>query len=412
MNAHLTPVFQVNFPSRYRSGRLARWVFQFSTLLGIALLALLMFTILDGLMGYAAMTDKVSRESLAVDNVPLEALSSAQLLGILQANLSSNAYQTLDNQQTLAELSRSRLYTLVVDRVVKPRVDETWSLTESLFKRDEIFTRAAQQYPDARIEWKFWLNSKFLASAASSDPLQAGVRSALLGSLWTILITILFAFPVGVGAAIYLEEYAADNALNRVLKTNITNLAGVPSIIYGMLGLAIFVRTLQSITSGALFGAADPAGATGRTVLSAGLTLALLVLPLIIINAQEAIRTVPNSLRQASLGLGATKWQTIWHHVLPNAISGILTGAILAISRAIGETAPLVVVGAATFLNFDPNGPFSRFSTLPIQIYQWTSRAQGEFRNLAAAAILLLLVMLLSLNASAILLRNRFRSKI
>ncbi|HNZ13741.1 MAG TPA: phosphate ABC transporter permease PstA, partial [Anaerolineaceae bacterium] len=218
--------------------------------------------------------------------------------------------------------------------------------------------------------------------------------------------------PVGVGAAIYLEEYAADNALNRVLKTNITNLAGVPSIIYGMLGLAIFVRALQSITSGALFGAADPAGATGRTVLSAGLTLALLVLPLIIINAQEAIRTVPDSLRQASLGLGATKWQTIWHHVLPNAISGILTGAILAISRAIGETAPLVVVGAATFLNFDPNGPFSRFSTLPIQIYQWTSRAQGEFRNLAAAAILLLLVMLLSLNASAILLRNRFRSKI
>jgi len=412
MNAHLTPVFQVNFPSRYRSGRLARWGFQFSTLLGIALLVLLMFTILDGLMGYAAMTDKVSRESLAVDDVPLEALSSVQLLGILQANLSSNAYQTLDNQQTLTELSRSRLYTLVVDRVVKPRVDETWSLTESLFKRDEIFTRVAQQYPDARIEWKFWLNSKFLASAASSDPLQAGVRSALLGSLWTILITILFAFPVGVGAAIYLEEYAADNALNRVLKTNITNLAGVPSIIYGMLGLAIFVRTLQSITSGALFGAADPAGATGRTVLSAGLTLALLVLPLIIINAQEAIRTVPNSLRQASLGLGATKWQTIWHHVLPNAISGILTGAILAISRAIGETAPLVVVGAATFLNFDPNGPFSRFSTLPIQIYQWTSRAQGEFRNLAAAAILLLLVMLLSLNASAILLRNRFRSKI
>lgn len=412
MNAHLTPVFQVNFPSRYRSGRLARWVFQFSTLLGIALLVLLMFTILDGLMGYAAMTDKVSRESLAVDHVPLEALSSAQLLGILQANLSSNAYQTLDNQQTLAELSRSRLYTLVVDRVVKPRVDETWSLTESLFKRDEIFTRVAQQYPDAHLEWKFWLNPKFLASAASSDPLQAGVRSALLGSLWTILITILFAFPVGVGAAIYLEEYAADNALNRVLKTNITNLAGVPSIIYGMLGLAIFVRALQSITSGALFGAADPAGATGRTVLSAGLTLALLVLPLIIINAQEAIRTVPDSLRQASLGLGATKWQTIWHHVLPNAISGILTGAILAISRAIGETAPLVVVGAATFLNFDPNGPFSRFSTLPIQIYQWTSRAQGEFRNLAAAAILLLLVMLLSLNASAILLRNRFRSKI
>jgi phosphate transport system permease protein len=152
----------------------------------------------------------------------------------------------------------------------------------------------------------------------------------------------------------------------------------------------------------------DPTTANGRTVLSAGLTLGLLVLPVIIINAQEAIRAVPRSLRNASYGLGATKWQTTWHHVLPGALPGILTGTILAISRAIGETAPLVVVGASTAISFDPSSPFSKFTTLPIQIYQWTSRPQAEFRSLAAAAILVLLVMLLSLNASAIILRNRY----
>jgi phosphate transport system permease protein len=212
-------------------------------------------------------------------------------------------------------------------------------------------------------------------------------------------------------AAIYLEEYAVDNRLNRLIRTNINNLAGVPSIIYGMLGLAVFVRALEPLTSGKLFGLVDPTTANGRTILAAGLTLGLLILPLIIINAQEAIKAVPNSLRQAGMGLGATKWQTIWHHVLPNAMPGILTGTILAISRAIGETAPLVVVGASTFITVDPTNPFSKFTTLPIQIYQWTSRPQDEFRNIAAAAILVLLFLLLALNASAVLLRNRFSKR-
>lgn len=197
--------------------------------------------------------------------------------------------------------------------------------------------------------------------------------------------------------------------INAIIQTNINNLAGVPSIIYGMLGLAIFVRVMEPLTSGALFGlAADPTTANGRTILSAGLTLALLILPLIIINAQEAIRSVPSSLRQASFGLGATKWQTIWNHVLPNALPGILTGAILAVSRAVGETAPLVVIGASTAIFVDPDGPFSKFTVLPIQIYQWTARPQGEFRNIAAATILVLLVLLLTLNATAVLLRNRY----
>jgi len=168
------------------------------------------------------------------------------------------------------------------------------------------------------------------------------------------------------------------------------------------------VRALEGFTSGTLFGVSDPSTANGRTIMAAGLTLALLILPLLIINSQEAIKAVPQSLRQAGMGLGATKWQTIRSHVLPNAIPGILTGNILAVSRALGETAPLVVVGASTFITVDPSGPFSKFTTLPMQIYQWTARPQAEFQHIAAAAIIVLLVLLLTLNAAAVLLRNKY----
>jgi phosphate transport system permease protein len=221
-------------------------------------------------------------------------------------------------------------------------------------------------------------------------------------------IAILFALPIGTGAAIYLQEYATKNFLNRIIQTNINNLAGVPSIVYGMLGLAIFVRAFEPFTSGSMFGVMD---SNGRTILSAGLTMGTLVLPLVIINAQEAIKAVPDSLRQAAFGVGATRWQTTWHHVLPNALPGILTGSILAVSRAIGETAPLIIVGASTFISIDPDGPFSKFTALPIQIYQWTTRAQSEFHAIAASAIIVLLVMLLTLNATAVLLRNRVQRK-
>jgi phosphate transport system permease protein len=272
----------------------------------------------------------------------------------------------------------------------------------------------AETVPQGHLEWRSWLTAEFLNVPQSSTPDLAGIRTAIFGTLWVVFITIIIATPLGVGAAIYLEEYATMVAnpmlhrINVIIQTNINNLAGVPSIIYGMLGLAIFVRALEPITSGTLFGASDPTTANGRTVLSAALTLALLILPLIIINAQEAIRAVPRSLRQAGMALGATKWQTIWHHVLPNAIPGILTGNILALSRAIGETAPLVVIGASTFITVDPTGPFSKFTTLPIQIYQWTARPQDTFRNIAAAAIIVLLILLLTLNATAVLLRNRY----
>ncbi|HRQ40039.1 MAG TPA: phosphate ABC transporter permease PstA [Chloroflexota bacterium] len=301
------------------------------------------------------------------------------------------------------------MYDLLIAEVVKPDVVRSYTLLNTILNWRVIQAETADTYPNGDLEFRSWLSRDFVTNPQSSTPELAGVRTAILGSLFVIAVTIAFSFPVGVGAAIYLEEYAADNRLNRLLQTNINNLAGVPSIIYGMLGLAIFVRAMESFTSGAAFGAvADPTTANGRTILSAGLTLGLLILPLLIINAQEALRAVPNSLRQAGLALGATKWQTTWYHVLPVALPGILTGTILAVSRAIGETAPLVVVGASTFIALDPSGPFSKFTTLPIQIYNWTSRPQAEFRNIAAAAILVLLGMLLALNATAVYLRNRY----
>jgi len=402
--------FDQNLSRRRRSGRIWRLIFQVSTIVGIVVLTALLYNILNQSFGLAAVEYAMPPESLAVEGVPLEELSGEALQVILRANASAGLVRALESEKPLAERSRDELYELVMDRVAEPQVVKTWSLVDSLLQRRDLEREAAEKYPAARLQSFSWINRSFIERPQAADPLRAGVRTALLGSLWTVGITVLFAFPVGVGAAIYLEEYAGDSRLNRLIQTNINNLAGVPSIIYGMLGLAIFVRALEPFTSGALLGyVEDPTQANGRTILSAGLTLGLLVLPLIIINAQEAIRAVPNSLRRASYGLGATRWQTVWSHVLPNAIPGILTGTILAISRAIGETAPLVVVGASTYITFDPDSPFSKFTALPIQIYQWTARPQAEFRNLAAAAILVLLALLLTMNVSAILLRNRYR---
>jgi len=237
-----------------------------------------------------------------------------------------------------------------------------------------------------------WLSLDLLTNTPSRKPEEAGLRPALLGTLWVIGLTALFAFPVGVGAAVYLEEYAPNNRWTRLLKTNIANLAGIPSIVYGLLGLGVFVS---------LF-------ALGRTVISGALTMALLILPVIIIASQEAIRAVPPSLRQAAFALGATRWQVARDHVIPAAMPGILTGIILSISRAMGETAPLLVVGAAAYVTFNPTGLTSKYTALPMQIYEWARRPQQEFQDLAAAAIIVLLVLLLMLNATAIYLRQRF----
>ncbi|CAA9532051.1 MAG: Phosphate transport system permease protein PstA [uncultured Thermomicrobiales bacterium] len=239
------------------------------------------------------------------------------------------------------------------------------------------------------------LSWSLLSSKASRNAESAGLQTALFGTLWVISLTAIIALPVGIGAAIYLEEYAPRNWWTRALQTNIANLAGVPSVVYGLLGLGIFAN---------FFG-------FGRSIITGALTMALLILPVIIIASQEAIRAVPLSLRQGAYALGATPWQVSRHHVLPVAMPGILTGTILALSRAIGETAPLLVAGAAAYLTYNPDSLTDGFTALPIQIYNWTDRPQQEFKDLAAAGIIILLVVLIGMNAGAIYLRHRFSKK-
>jgi phosphate transport system permease protein len=403
-------VFDPKLEQRKRRGRIWQAVLQASTVVGIIVLFALIVNIVNDAFGYVALENKVDPATLTADGRALETLSKAELIAVLEANISSGLFRRFEHDEPFENRTSADIQDLLYEHIIKPRVVAQWTLFTSLFQRNKIAEELVD-YPDADVQFKSWLDVAFITTPQSADAIKAGVRTAILGSLWTVLIAFLFAFPIGVGAAIYLEEYAGDNAGNRVIRTNINNLAGVPSIIYGILGLAVFVRILEPVTSGAIFGLTDPTTANGRTIISAGLTLGLLILPLIIINSQEALKAVPNSLREAAYGLGATRWQVVWSHVLPNAMSGILTGTILAMSRAIGETAPLVVVGASTYITFDPSGPFSKFTTLPIQIFQWTTRPQDVFRNIAAAAIIVLLVMLLSLNATAVILRNRFQKR-
>jgi len=240
------------------------------------------------------------------------------------------------------------------------------------------------------------LNWNFLTSFPSRFPAQAGIFAAIVGTLWLLVLTAAFAIPTGVAAGIWLEEIGTRGRLSRFIEVNIANLAGVPSIIYGLLGLGLFVRG---------FG-------LGRSLLAGSLTMALLVLPVIIINTREALRAVPPSQREAAFALGATRTQVIWNVILPAALPGILTGIILSLSRAIGETAPLITIGALTFIAFLPDGPLDSFTVLPIQIFNWVSRPQAGFHAIAASGIIVLLVILLSMNVIAVILRDRARKKV
>lgn len=237
------------------------------------------------------------------------------------------------------------------------------------------------------------LSLSFITSYPSRNALEAGLRSSIIGSAWVMALTILFALPVAVGTAIWIEEFAPRNRFLTFVKLNLANLAGVPSIIYGILGLAVFVRFLG----------------LGPSILAGALTLSLMILPMTVIAAQEAIRQVQPSIRDGSLALGATHWQTVRHHVLPGAMPGIMTGIILAISRAAGETAALIMIGAFTFIAFDNRSVFDDFTTVPIQIYNWTIRPQEAFRQNAAAAIIVLMAAVLTLNLIAAVIRERFR---
>ena len=240
-----------------------------------------------------------------------------------------------------------------------------------------------------------WLDMQFINDFPSRFPKKAGINSALFGTLWLIGFTALFSVPIGIGAGIYLEEFGNKNYFSRFVDLNISNLAGVPSIVYGMLGMVIFVRW---------FG-------LGESVLAGALTMSLLILPIIIIATREALRAVSGTIRQAAFALGATRWQTVYAHVLPQAFPGILTGIILALSRAIGETAPLIMIGALTYVAFIPEGPMDEFTALPIQIFNWASRPQKEFHELAAAGILVLLFVLLLMNSIAVIIRYRLENK-
>ena len=396
---------------RKRKNFISKIIFQAATIAGILALLILLFSIVNEAFGYVIYVNENPPEKIYHPDKQLENASKEELIIILGEYLSKGLIRKFNFEQSFENRDRENVLNLVLIEVINPKIVKAWSFTSSILHRKEILKTLQDDYPNGNLEFRSWLSLKFILASQSSIPEKTGIITALTGSLMLLLIAILLAFPLGVGTAIYMEEYAKQNRFNRLIQLNIYNLAGIPSIIYGMLGLAVFVRFLEPITSGQIFSQTVNSTANGRTILSAGLTLGLLILPIIIINAQEAIRAVPKSLKFSSYGLGATKWQTIWHHVLPFSLERILTGSILAISRALGETAPLIVVGASTFVAQKPDSVFSKFTALPIQIYQWTARPQPEFRKVAAAAIVVLLILLLTLNAGAILLRNHHNQK-
>ena len=241
-----------------------------------------------------------------------------------------------------------------------------------------------------------WLDWQFLSSYSSRHPVEAGVLAPIAGTFWVIILTAVITVPVGIATAIYLEEFAPNNRVTRLIQLNISNLAGVPSVVYGLLGLAIFVQYLFD---------------GQRSLLAGALTLSLLVMPIVIIASQEAIRAVPPSYRDAAYAMGATRWQVVKMVVLPQAIPSMMSGIILAMSRAIGETAPILVVSSLVFITYVPTSPTDRFTVLPLQIVTWVSQPQDDFRHIAAAAIVILLVMLLSMNAAAIYIRAKFQRR-
>tara|TARA_B100001123_G_C15341022_1_gene1034902 strand:+ start:3184 stop:3978 length:795 start_codon:yes stop_codon:yes gene_type:complete len=249
---------------------------------------------------------------------------------------------------------------------------------------------------DVFLDGYSWVNLDFLTNYASRFPGQSGILAPLMGTLWVVGLTAIMVIPVGLGTAIYLEEFAADNIFNRLLNLNISNLAGVPSVIYGLLGLAIFVQLMLD---------------GQRAIIAGSLTMTLLVLPIVIIASQEAIRAVPSGYRDAAFAMGATRWQVVKTVVIPQAMPSVMSGIILALSRAVGESAPILVISALIFLTYIPTSPLDRFTVLPLQIFSWASQPQHEFRSIASAGIIVLLIVLLSMNSIAIYIRSKTQSR-
>ncbi len=397
--------------TRKRNETIMRTLMLIALYCTISFLFILAGSIINNAFGYVLFTYEIHPTEFSQGG-EINELSHAKKIAILKENLRERVYITLDRKKPMEKRSSQDLSAIIFSRVLKASVLEAYSLFESLFQRGQLIENALT-YPNADLIFRSWISPRFIRGEQSTNPLESGIWGAITGSVGVILVTILFSFPLGIGTAVYLCEYMPRSRWKNLLQINIYNLSGVPSIIYGLLGLVVFVRVFLPITSGQLFGFTSGAATdSGRTILSAGLTLTLLILPVIVINTQEAILSVPTYIKQASYGLGATKWQTVWHHIIPYCIGRILTGTILSVSRAIGETAPLVVVGASTFLTIVPNSIFSKYTTLPIQIYQWSARPQQEFQNLAAGAILVLLTIMLTLNFIAIMYRKRVQKKL
>lgn len=441
--------FKQQLRKRQRRGKVGETFFLLSNLFGLLMIIILVGHVLNNTFGLVVISNVVDPHTLA--DRPLEELSKDELISILltqqpkripviirdryshvedtlftkvplsEAIAGANipeAYQEmlitdLSREQQAevlaANVDQGQMLDLLTDNVIKPTVVQSWQLIPSIFDRASIEQEFAEKYPEDELVFRSWLSLDFITSSISSSATTAGLLTALLGTFWIIGITGTIAIVLGVGAAIYLEEYAQGNPLERLIEINIRNLAAIPSVIYGMLGLSVFVLSLEPLFSGRWLGYTDT---NGRTVLAAAATLALLILPNLIVTSQEAIRAVPRTIREASYGLGATQWQTISRQVLPAALPSILTGVILSVARALGETAPLLVVGASTFIGVNPSSPFSKFTVVPVQIYQWTSRPELEFRNVAAAAIIVLLGVMIILNLTAIITRNRFSQRL
>ncbi|MGQ9510772.1 MAG: phosphate ABC transporter permease PstA [Thermaceae bacterium] len=295
----------------------------------------------------------------------------------------------MQNRVELMWLTQDGPFRLTVANLYDERVAD-YSLLQGLRRWDELKSSLGE---GERLVLNPWLDATFLTCFPSRSPLLAGIGPAVLGTVWVLALALLIAIPVGIGTAILLEEYLREGWLNRILEVNLRNLAGVPSIVYGLLGLAFFVRALGF----------------GPTVLAAALTLALLGIPVIVVTAREALRGVPESIRLAAFALGATRSQVVFRTVVPAALPGMVTGVILSSARLIGEAAPLLLVGATAFVTFYPTGLFSEYTVVPVQIYLWISQNQPEFARVAAAGILVMLMMLSVLYLAALYLRNRFR---
>jgi phosphate transport system permease protein len=379
---------------RNRKNSLAGVLLHVGAIVSLLSVVILLLSVLNNAFGlvlleYATQPDRVYGTS------DPKTLERSRLEEILSKHLTERQIRQVNVERPIAERDADDLLGLIDRLVLAPHILEAWTLEESLFQQDSIY-RIHSSRPGTVLQFRSWLSRDFLTAPQHRVPQFAGIRTALLGSLWILAVITVVALPVGLGTAIYLEEYAhPERWYNRLIELNIESLAGVPSVIFGLLGLAIFVPALA------------PLGGDGRNVLSAGLTLSILVLPVVITESRVALREVPGSLRLAGISLGASRWQTLRYHLLPASMGRIVSAMILALSRAFGEAAPLIVLGTSAFLSSDPVSLFSRAITLPVQVFQWTLRPQSQFRNSAAAAIIVLLVLSLLLNGSAALVAHR-----